>query len=193
MAKKTATVLTDLTTAQLKRLLAARERIDVLETEKARVLKELAGIEKELARLLSGAPAAASSGGARKKAVKKKVARKKAAKKKVAKKKAGKKKVGAGKAPAKKVGRKKVTRKKAVGRKAVGKKAPAGGRVPLEDVIVTLLGKLGGQASFKELLAAIVDGKLYKSKAARFDNVLRRTLSTSKKVKRVGRGVYDVA
>ena len=47
--------------------------------------------------------------------------------------------------------------------------------------------------SFKDLHAAIVGGKLFATKSAKFDNVLRRTLSTSKKVKRVARGIYAVA
>ena len=63
----------------------------------------------------------------------------------------------------------------------------------LEDVIVKVLGRRKKGMSFKDLHAAIVDGKLFATKSAKFDNVLRRTLSTSKKVKRVGRGVYAVA
>ena len=172
MAKKVRNVLTQLSTAELKRLLAARERIDVLDKEKIRLLKELAVVERELRKLMGGkAPA-------RRKATKKKAA------KKVAKKKS-----------AKKVARKttkRVVRKKAAGRKPSGPKN-TGGRVALEDVIVSVLKKGGGKMSFQDLLATIVKGKLYKSKAAKFDNVLRRTLSTSKKVKRVGRGIYAVA
>lgn len=182
MAKRKTSVLSDLTTAQLKRLLAARERIDVLESEKNRLLKELAGVDKELARLEAGAPVAKGKPGPKKKTAKKKAAKKKTTKKKVTKK-------TAGKTVRKTV--KKAGRGKTAGRKSVSKSV--GGRVPLEDVIVAALKKAGGQASFKDLLAAIVDGKLYKSKAARFDNVLRRTLSTSKKIRRVGRGVYSAA
>ena len=47
-------LLTDLSTTDLKRLLAARERIDVLEEERGRLAKGLAKVEKELARLISG-------------------------------------------------------------------------------------------------------------------------------------------
>ena len=179
MAKKKINVLTEMTTAQLKRLLAARERIDVLEAGRAKLLKELAGIEKELAKLIAGAPLRGRPAG-RKPGPKKKAAVKKKTTKKTTKK------------AAKRVVRKKVVRK-TTRKKTVRSKAPAGGRVSLEDVILAVLKKSDGSMSFKEIYAAIVDGKLYKSKAARFDNVLRRTLSTSKKVKRVGRGIYAAA
>jgi len=199
-----------LSTTELKNLLAARERIDVLETEKARLLKELGGIEKELEKLLAGAAAGAS----RRKTGR--TARKKVAGK--TRKTAGRK---AGKKAAKKAGKKAVkktagetakrTAKKTVkktARKAAGKTAKktakkttrktarrggANGRVRLEDVIVAVLKKAGGSLPFKELYSAIVDGKLFPTKATNFDNVLRRTLSTSDAVKRVGRGVYAVA
>ena len=171
MAKKKANVLTEMTTAQLKRLLAARERIDVLEVGKAKLLKELAGIEKELAKLIAGGPLRGRPAG-----------RKPGPKKKVA---------GRKKKTTKKAG-KRVVRKKVV-RKTTRSKVPVGGRVSLEDVILAVLKKSGGSMSFKDIYATIVKGKLYKSKAARFDHVLRRTLSTSKKVKRVGRGIYAAA
>ena len=65
-------------------------------------------------------------------------------------------------------------------------------RATLEDVIVTLIEKHGGPMSFKDILAAIIDGKLVKTRSSQFDNVLRRTLSTSDRVKRVSRGVYGI-
>ena len=180
MAKKVRTVLTQLTTAELKRLLVARERIDVLDKEKAKLLKELAVVERELRKLMGGkAPT-------RRKVTKRKVTKRKATKKKAAKKKVTKRKATRKKATRKKTA-KKVVRKKATRGKA------GGSRIPLEDVIVSVLKKAGGKMSFQDLLATIVKGKLYKSKAASFDNVLRRTLSTSGKVKRVGRGIYAVA
>ena len=170
MAKKVRTVLTQLTTAELKRLLVARERIDVLDKEKTKLLKELAVVEGELRKLMGGkAPT-------RRKVTKRKATKRKAAKKKVTRKKT-----------AKKAVRRKVVRKKATRGKA------GGSRIPLEDVIVSVLRKAGGKMSFQDLLATIVKGKLYKSTAASVDNVLRRTLSTSGKVKRVGRGIYAVA
>ena len=42
------------------------------------------------------------------------------------------------------------------------------------------------------IVAAIQGQKLVKTKSKDFANVLRRVLSTSNKVKRVGRGVYSV-
>jgi len=105
----------------------------------------------------------------------------------------------AGKKTAKKAGKKttKKAARKASGKKTAAKKAPAtrGGRKAgtLEDVVVALLRKEGGPLSFQDLLKRIVDGKLFKSKAKDFSNVLRRTLSTSDKVKRQGRGVYTLA
>ena len=173
MARKPSSVLTKLTTQELKRLLAARERIDVLEKEKARILKELSGIERELAKLVRGAAPVR-----RKKTTRKKRA-KKTARKKVVKKTVRRKVV------------KKTTRKKAA--KASTRKGAAAPRMKLEDVIVKVLGRRKKGMSFKDLHATIVDGKLFATKSAKFDNVLRRTLSTSKKVKRVGRGVYAVA
>lgn len=170
MARKPSTVLTSLTTRELKRLLAARERIDVLEKDKARLLKELAGIERELAKLVRGSAPAKRRTKARRKVAKKKVVRKKATKKKVAAKATGK--------------SRKPTRK-------TTKKAAS--RPRLEDVIVKVLARRKKGMSFKDLHATIIDGKLFATKSKSFDNVLRRTLSTSKKVKRVGRGVYAVA
>ncbi len=164
MARPKASLLTDLTTADLKRMLVARERIDVLEKEKAKLEKSLGAIEKELSRLLRDATGPQP----RRKTVRRKPARKKTV--------------------AKKTTRRKTTRV------AVTKKnTRGGGKVTLEDVVAAVITKNKGPLSFKELYAAIVQGKLFKSKSSNFDNVLRRTLSTSKKVKRVSRGIYDVA
>lgn len=184
MAKKNSTLLKQLSTSDLKRLLVARERIDVLEVEQSRLEKELARVEGELSRLMSGVGKPAS-GVRRKKAAKKKVAKKKTTKKKVTKKKAAKKKV-----VKKKVVKKKVAGKNTVRRKTVVK-APAKGRMKLEDVVVAVIRKNGGPVAFQDLKSTIVKGKLFKTKSGNFDNVLRRTLSTSKAVKRVGRGIYD--
>ncbi len=196
MAKKIP-ALVQLSTAELKRLLAARERIDVLEAEKARLLKSLAVVDGELARLLAGAAPGTAKKTARKKAVKKKTARKKTAKKKVARKKTARKtakkavRKTAAKKTVKKAAGKKTARRKTSRKKTAGK--TGGARVRLEDVIVAVLKKAGGPLPFKDLHETIVGGRLFATKSANFDNVLRRTLSTSKAVKRVGRGVYAVA
>jgi hypothetical protein len=238
-AKKTSLLL-NLSTADLKRLLAARERIDVLEVEKTRLVKELAKVENELTKLMavaaragSGGPGKASRKKAGKKVTKKpgrkktrrktagkksrrvkktpvkKVTRKKAAgkkktKKKVVRKKAAgkkmtKKKVVRKKTAGKKVTKKKVMRKKKAGkkkapvRKPTTRKAGGSGKMKLEDVIVAVIKKNGSPVPFQTLKTKILAGKLFKTKSGNFDNVLRRTLSTSKAVKRVGRGVYDIA
>ena len=85
MAKRKSTILTDLSTADLKRLLVARERIDILEKEKARLVKDLDGVEKELAKLVGGALPRGRKKKVGKKKVRKKTARK-TVKKKAAKK-----------------------------------------------------------------------------------------------------------
>ncbi len=172
MPRRKSSLLNDLSTADLKRLLAARERIDVLEDERAKLVKGLAKVEKELGKLMSTATRAGSGGV-------KKVRRKKAAKKTVRK--------TVKKSTTKKAGAKKVTRKKA----APG--TTAGGKMKLEDVIVSVIKKNRSAIAYQELKARIIKGKLFKTKSGNFDNVLRRTLSTSKKVKRVGRGIYNVA
>ncbi len=145
MPRRKSSLLKELSTADLKRLLAARERIDVLEGEKSKLVKALAKVEKELGKLMRGASGTGSG------AVKK------------------------------------VRRKKSVPKKA------AAGKVKLEDVIVSVIKKNRSPIAYQELKARIIKGKLFKTKSDNFDNVLRRTLSTSKMVKRVGRGIYGVA
>lgn len=173
MARSRSSYLNELSTADLKQLLAARERIDILEKDKTRLLKELAQVDGELKRLIAGVEKPAAG---------KKTARKatrKTAKKVVAKKAAGK---TGKKTPVKKVAKKiakKTTRNVAT-------------KPRLEDIVVGIIKGKGKPVSYQDILASIKDGKLFKSKSSNFDNVLRRTLSTSKKVKRAGRGIYDV-
>jgi len=182
--------LTNLTASEMKRLLVARERIDVLMAEKEKLTQQLDKVEGELSKLMDGAE---KKPGRKKKAAVKKTAKKKVAKKKAASKKVASKKV-AKKAAGKKVTKKTVAKKKTTGK---AKKATAGrktsGRVKLEDVVVSVIKSHGKPMSYKELIGVIVKKKLFTSKSSNFDNVLRRTLSTSKLVKRVGRGVYSVA
>lgn len=171
MPRKKSSLLNDLSTADLKQLLAARKRIDVLEVERSRLMKALAKIENELGKLMSGTAKAGTGSG-------KKVRRKTVPKKAVA----------------KKAGRKKVVRKKTVKKKAPQRRKAAGsGKMKLEDVIVSVIRENRKPMAFQDLKARIVKGKLFKSKSGNFDNVLRRTLSTSKAVKRVARGVYGIA
>lgn len=180
MAKDYLAMAQDLTLQELKRLLAVKQQLEKLERKRDDLQKELAKVEKEIARLSGEKRGAARP--ARKKATRKKAAKKatKKATKKVAKK------------TAKKKVAKKVVRKKTV-RKATGKAGKiAAGRPRLEDVIADLLGKHGGTMSVKDILAAFKEGKLFPTRSKNFENVLRRTLSTSKRIVRVGRGVYKL-
>ena len=171
MPRKKSSLLKDLSTAELKQLLAARERIDVLEVEKSRLVRALAKVEKELGKLMSGT--AGADVGVGKRVRKKPTARK--------------------------AGAREVVGKKGTGKNRVKKKSPhtrqavGAGKMKLEDVIVAVIRKKRGPVAFQDLKARIVMGKLFKTKSGNFDNVLRRTLSTSKAVKRVARGVYDLA
>ena len=195
MARNKASYLNELSTADLKQLLEARQRIDILEKEKNRLSKELQNIEGELKRLVDGVVGPASRPQARRKkapakktTVKKATARKRPAKKVT-------KKVVKKVRSTKKAARKKVT-KKGVAKKAIVKKARTSkGAAPvrLEDVVVGIIRKAGKAVPYRDIMAAITKGKLFTSKSTNFDNVLRRTLSTSKKVKSAGRGIYDLA
>ena len=170
-----------LSVSELRHLLVTKEKMEKLEERRSALAKELAAVESEMKKI-SAAPAGKSL---RKKstAKKKKVgrpAKKASAKKKVgrpAKKVAAKKKVGR---PAGKVGRP---------AKKVAAKAP---RVTVESVVADLIRGNGSPMSFQEIFAEITKQKLIKTKSKNFANVLRRTLSTSKALKRVSRGVYNV-
>ena len=188
-------VPTDLSLAELKQLVIVKERMDKLTARRAKLSKELAKVEADLTKLMGGT-AKIGRKKTRKKVAKKK---KKVAKRKVAKrprKKAVRRKV-AKKAVRKKVA-KKVVRKKA--RKKVGKTRPAikraaksAGKPTLEEVVVSLIKKNGKPMAFQSILRTITKKRLVATKSKNFANVLRRTLSTSKKVKRAGRGIYRVA
>ena len=92
-----------------------------------------------------------------------------------------------GKAPRKRAPRKAA----ATARRRPGRTA-AKGKTTLEDVVVALLKKAASPMPFQDILKAIESGRLFKSRSADFSNVLRRTLSTAKTVKRFGRGVYGL-
>ena len=152
---------------ELRRLANTREQLDKLEGKKATLAKDLAQIDKEIARLLG-----ALSG---RKPVRKKAGRKKAVRKRVAK-----------AVPKKKAVR---VRKKRAAKKVAARKAKAP-RVTVESAVVALLQGKKKPMAFQDILSTIKKKKLVASKSKNFANVLRRTLSTSKKVKRVSRGVY---
>jgi hypothetical protein len=183
--------LTNLTAGEMKKLLVARERIDVLMAEKEKLTIALDKIDTELGKLMSGSEKSASTPvKAVKKKSRRKTATRKAASKKTTKKKTTKKKV------VKKAAVKRQAAKKTVKRGAVKKSGTAsksGSRVKLEDVVVKVIKANRGPINYKDLIDTIVKKKLFSTKSSNFDNVLRRTLSTSTLIKRVGRGIYAVA
>ncbi|MGD9549296.1 MAG: hypothetical protein AB7V45_17370 [Candidatus Krumholzibacteriia bacterium] len=174
MTPKTKAILESLTAAQLKQMLAVKERADELAAARKDLASQLTKVEKEIAQLLGGAAAPAP--------------RKTAAKKKAAKKSTGKKRGRPPKAAAEAKGAAKKPTKQTT-KTAPRTKAPTAAR--LEDVVVQVIKAGGGKLAFPEILSTITSQKLYASKSKNFDNVLRRTISTSKKVKRVSRGVYS--
>lgn len=186
MAKRTKTTAADFTVAELKAMLAAKTKIDELTARRDALAADLAKVEKELAGLLGGV-------------VPGKPARKKAGRKKAAKK-AAKRPVRKTAAKAAAVAPKRGRPKKAAGakgraKKATGaatKRAAAKGGPTIESVVVDVIKANGGEMAFQEIKASILKKKLVKTKATNFDNVLRRTISTSGKIKRAGRGVYRV-
>lgn len=173
-----------LSMSELRHLLATKEKMEKLEERRASLAGELAAVEAEMAKLL-----AAPAGKARKKAGR--------PAKKTAKKAGRPAKKTAKKAVAKKAAKKAV--KKAVAKKAVrkagrpaGKAAKKAPRVTVESVVADLIRGQGSPMSFQDIFAEITKRNLVKTKSRNFANVLRRTLSTSKALRRVGRGVYDV-
>jgi len=172
MAKRTKNILTTMSTAELKRMLATKQKIEKLEAARDKLTADLAKVDKEIEKLLGGGTA---------RAIRKKAAKKKTAKKTVRRKAGTKKKV-----VAKKAGRK--IAKRPV-RRTTRKRAAATPK--LEDVVIQVLRAGGGKMKFPEIRDTITSKKLYKSKSKNFDNVLRRTISTAKGIKRVTRGVYS--
>ncbi len=166
MPKVSKSILESMSLGELKKLTAIKEKLDALEARKATLETELAKVNKEIAMLLGGRAAP--------KQTTRKVTRKKRATKKATTK--------AGRGSKKRAAKKKVTKKAA-------SKVP---RVTVESVVVDLLKANKKPMPFADILATITKKKLVKTKSKSFDNVLRRTLSTSKVVKRVSRGVYSV-
>ncbi|MFH1842143.1 MAG: hypothetical protein ABIF77_02965 [bacterium] len=176
MPRKKMVLPTDLSLAEIQHLLIVKEQMIPLEDRKVELEKELAKIETTLADLMAGKVV-------RKQATKK---RKKKARKKVAKKKVVKK-------ARKKVAKKKVVKKtRTKAARQVTKRAAAKGKVTLEDVVEELIRTNGKPLAFQDILATITKKKLVATKSKNFANVLRRTLSTSVRINRVGRGIYDV-
>jgi hypothetical protein len=103
-----------------------------------------------------------------------------------------------GRKPGVRVGKKAVAAKAKPGRKpkvrVAGKRGrPVASKAPrqtVESVVVALLKANKKPMAFPEIMATIQKKKLIKTKSANFANVLRRTISTSAKIKRVARGTY---
>ena len=186
MRKKAQPGPADFTVSELKAMLAAKTKIDELTAQRDALAKDLAKVEKELTGLLGG--------GIPGRSVRKKAGRKKAAKK-------------AAKRPARKTAAKATPAapkrgrpRKAAGAKKTAKKPTrakperrgAKGGPTIEAVVIDMIKANGGKMAFKEVLATIQKKKLIKTKAKDFANVLRRTISTSGKIKRAGRGVYRI-
>ena len=169
---------------ELRKLAATKEQLEKLEGKRAAIAKDLAQVDKEITKLLGSLTGKKTT---RKKAAKKRITKKVGRKKTV--KAASKKKVQVRKKRAgKKVVAKKAAKKR-VAKQAAAKKVP---RVTVESVVVGLLKGKKKPMAFQDILATIEKRKLVKSKSKNFANVLRRTLSTSKKIKRVSRGLYGV-
>ena len=166
-----ASLLTGMSAVELRKLAATKDQLDKLEGLRAKLSMDLTKVNKDIAKLLGSLTG-------------KKKTRKKTAKKRVAKK-AGRKKVVKA-APKKKTVQ---VRKKRAGRKVAAKKTKTP-RVTVESVVVGLLKGKQKPMAFQDILSTIQKKKLVTSKSKNFANVLRRTLSTSKKVKRVSRGIY---
>ena len=168
---------TALSVTELRHLLVTKEKMEKLEERRSALAKELAAVESEMKKL-SAAPVGKS---VRKKAGARKVGR---PAKKVAARKVGR--------PAKKVAAKKVGRPAKKAGRPVRKVAAKAPRVTVESVVADLIRGNGSPMSFQEIFAEITKQKLIKTKSKNFANVLRRTLSTSKALKRVSRGIYNV-
>ncbi|MDD5719702.1 MAG: hypothetical protein PHQ53_08455 [Candidatus Krumholzibacteria bacterium] len=197
-------LLAQLSRADLQNLLAAKVEIEELQERRAVLQKELGTIENALLRLL-GKAAGVRGRGKKSKQVPAKSAKSARSAKSAKSTKSAKLAKSVKPAKKKKAAKRKLAKpgpqraaKRPAGTSRRGKPSvtasgrAAGGRITLEDVVVSVLKRHGEPLPFKVLLQTIVGGKLFKTRSANFENVLRRTLSTSKRVKRVGRGVYDL-
>ncbi len=87
-----------------------------------------------------------------------------------------------------------VTRRTASGRRKAGATAKGRGKgrggKSLEDVVVDLIHSKGGPMLFPDIKNSILRRNLFATSSKNFDNVLRRTISTSTKIRRIARGTY---
>ena len=179
---RTARVLaSDLSLADIRRLLAAKEKMVALEEKKSRLQSELAEVNAALGKLLARAmPGVPRSARAVRKPARRpgpRPGRKPA-------------KAAAGKRGAGKTARAKVKRTARTPQKVRRGKGGAGGT--LQDVVAALIRENGKPMAFQAILGAITSRKLVRTRSGDFANVLRRTLSTSKRIKRVARATYGL-
>ena len=86
------------------------------------------------------------------------------------------------------------TKRAASGRRKAGATSRGRGKgrggKSLEDVVVDLIHSRGKPMLFPDIKNSILRRNLFATRSKNFDNVLRRTISTSKKIRRVARGTY---
>ena len=171
MPRRKRIAISDLTIADLKRLLALKKATAGLEQRKAKLEARLASVDAQLARLIAGEPPAKRGRRPGRKPGRKPGRH-------------------PGRPVGKKVGRRVAKRAKAPARRKVARRR--GGTPGIQDVVVNLIRENGKPMAFQAMLSAIQKRKLVKTRSKNFANVLRRTLSTSRAVKRVGRGTYAI-
>jgi hypothetical protein len=135
-------LVSELSRAEIEKLLAVKDEIETLKARRGELEKEIAGIDRQIAKLIGRS----SPGRAR-----------------------------AGK-----------------GTRRTGTRRKSGAKTSLAGVVIQVLTERGEAMAFKEILETITSQKLFRSRSKSFDNVLRRTISTSDKIKRVSRGVYGL-
>ena len=179
---RTARVLaSDLSLADIRRLLAAKEKMVAFEEKKSKLESELAEVNVALGRLTAGAMPGAARGAR---------AVRKVARKKVRKPGPRPARTAAGQGGAGKKARAGAKRTAKTPRKGARGKGGAGGT--LQDVVAALIRENGKPMAFQAILGGITSRKLVRTRSGNFANVLRRTLSTSKRIKRVARATYGL-
>ncbi len=172
MPRTKSVLASDMSLADIKHLLAAKEKMIVLEEKKTKLEEGLAAVNAQLEKLTAsirpGAPRAGRKPGRK-----------------------------PGRPAAKKAGRRvaKKTKTKTKAKAPVGRKvkrAPARKGGTLQEVVATLIRENGKPMAFQDILAAIAKRKLVRTRSKNFANVLRRTISGSKAFNNVARGVYGL-
>ncbi len=183
MPRKKSKLATAPTAAKRKQLATTQVQFKKLESRLAALDKEYAALQAATGQLAAGLLGGAAS------RVKASAAAKASGRSSKAK---------PGRKPGVQVGKKVAAAKAKPGRKpkvqVVTKRGrPAANKPPrqtVESVVIALLKANKKPMAFPEIMATIQKRKLIKTKSANFANVLRRTISTSRAIKRVSRGTY---